>query len=643
MSTPCIYPIKPNNGDIHQVSPSWMLTFIRWRVRDPLRSKSGDDPSSVLEPLVVINDCIQLNTADTKNSPTPAFSAILKGGDTNYSAAVAPGDFCFVNIVNDDTLTDFSKSDDPKSLEYRAQNKLPINRFDGKINDGFKGVYKVHSVRRHLSVDPITGVKQLQYQIQGYAFTELNNMIYFNPYAFSDLETNNASLWITSLGDLFHEQLMGRITNVGVVLNVLINALLGPGFNRTTIADGVVRIANRKFLLPETVGKLLGHSSAQYVSQIIDTLIGVQLYGYPRGDSWGAKFNSFKSLTNPSSETNLKGTVFIKCQPWNQVTCWSILHQFLNSIINEMYTTFRVNEDGLVVPTLVIRQIPFSVATDTKSQEKQFNSIGASKYKDMSIKSSVTKFLTLPRWSIDTGLIYSLDLGRDEAARVNFVQVFGQSDGQNDTTNKSTISSQMILGNIVFDPADIERNGLKPQVMTSNFDLKTTGQMFTNAPEWTKIIGEWMIGGHLKENGTIVCQGISEPICIGDNFELDDTVFHIEEVHHQCSINMNGVKQFRTTLRLSHGIDKDSDSNDVLTYPEMEDRQSMSDVLEDDNLGIYPGVSDTQYTRSHNSSGENDNQIPDSPSPTSTSNINSVPKSNIDTKSNDIDVSDLES
>jgi hypothetical protein len=100
--TKIIDPIGSGNDEdnsIHQVSPAWVLTFVRWENRDTLRT-SGTPATAVRDPLVVENDCVSVTTTTKKGILTPSMSAILVMTDVNYETDVAPGDFVIVNILN---------------------------------------------------------------------------------------------------------------------------------------------------------------------------------------------------------------------------------------------------------------------------------------------------------------------------------------------------------------------------------------------------------------------------------------------------------------------------------------------------------------------------------------------------------------
>jgi hypothetical protein len=112
--------------------------------------------------------------------------------------------------------------------------------------------------------------------------------------------------------------------------------------------------------------------------------------------------------------------------------------------------------------------------------------------------------------------------------------------------------------------------------------------------EWTYLVADWVINGHLKMNGQIQTIGVEEPICIGDNFDFDDTVYQIENVSHMMSISGEGVKSFRTQLSLSMGISSKS-SSEIPVYAEMDHTDSYTNRQRDwKKERILPGFSDTQ-------------------------------------------------
>lgn len=200
----------------------------------------------------------------------------------------------------------------------------------------------------------------------------------------------------------------------------------------------------------------------------------------------------------------------------------------------------------------------------------------------------------LPRWKISADLIYSINVSKNESLRFNFVHVIGTT-GNSPVDNANLANQNANQRTVRYDQDDIKRHGLRPMTRVSNFDWPANESATSYAPYWADLVFDWVYGGHLKANGTVACVGIEEDICIGDNLELQDTVYHIESITHTGSISPDGRKVFRTNLQLTNGVDKRS-SSDGPVYPEMDYTDTLTDRKHDydNNYGILPGFSDTQ-------------------------------------------------
>lgn len=566
------------NNSVHQTSPAWVLTFLQWEVRDTLRTEPTNSLNYTTipsKPLVVENDCIQISVADSKSVLTPSMSATLLITDINYETEVAPGDFVFVNMLN--------WEQDARRVADNARNLNPING----IHDGFKGFFKIQSVRKSLITDPESGTKHYAVKITGFAFSEFNNVIYFNPYLLSATD-QNLQLYLTNIGiDWANMQIDKGLTRVQSVVQYLINSFIGAGFPDTKRKTDPIAptTANTHFFMPKGVGRLLGLSSGvfesakdaynyifgiqQYAAQAQSLAQGMNPYGVPPNATQNSRFIL---LPNP-----VEGNTVTKPEYWNQIQAWAILNQFTNAPLNELYTCFRVSPNGSVMPTLVFRQIPFT--TDN------FN---AGDFK-------VTRFMSLPRWNISPALAFSFDLGRDETLRTNYVQYYGRA-----VTGSAgfDIAEDTEKHNYVYDIDDVKRNGLRPHVVTSEFDRLPDPPYTPNgfrAPGWAKILGDALIGGHLKMSGTINFVGIVEPIAVGDNLQFDNVVYHIEQITHTAIIDQPGKKTFRTNITVSYGMDIENGSNVV--YSEMKYGGGYAKRNADyDTTDILPGVSESQNT-----------------------------------------------
>lgn len=577
-------------GLISQTSPSWVLTFVRWEFRDTLRTKSPTNaPNTVRKPLVVESDCLQVTVSDNKGVLTPNMHAILVETDINYSTAIHPGDFVFVNMLNWES--------DARVVADKATKGLPIN----EANDGFKGFFKIQSVRKIVNSDPATGTRTVLVKIDGFAFTEFNNTIYFNPNLINQKSLTNVALYINDISTAW----ASYVSKAGKpfiqeILAFLIQSLIGSGINpKAQNVNGLVISKNTHFLIPILVGRLLGigdktdFTSTIAAKDVYSYLFGIQQYS-------SGQIQKLETGMNPSNLQATQiypgfyytsdfcpGNSLLKPEYWNQVKLWSIMNQYTNAPLNELYTCFRLSPNGKVMPTVVFRQIPFTsedfVGQKLGTQDSQAAAI------------NVTKFLSLPRWKIGSESIYSVDIGTDEAARINFVQYYARSNFSNKGIE---ISGETARKNFVFDTNDIARSGLRPYVIQNQFD-DLPDSLIRSAPVWARIFGDAVIGGHLKLNGSVECIGISDPIAVGDNLEFDSTVYHLEQYTHTGSINpSDGKKTFRTTLSLSHGVNVNSDAQGT-TYSQMTFSDGSEDRKNDySNEQILPGISESQDTLS---------------------------------------------
>jgi hypothetical protein len=588
------YHILPKNSGqdedykVHQSSPAWVLTFVRWEFRDLLRTPTST-PNQVRIPLVVENDCIAVSTTDDKGTLTPSCSITLVETDVNYETEVEPGDFVFINILNWTTQS-----------RLVAKNARAIKPING-AHDGFKGIYKVQGVRKTIETDPQSGIKRLVYKIDGFAFTEFNNTLYFNPNLVIQKDIQNVGLFIADVAPAWASY-VSRSGNpyVQEVISFLIQNFIGSSQNPNSLKpNGLVISPNVHFQMPTIVGRLLGVTSSDNpnATDFKTVTAAKDIYRYVFGIQQYSS-NPSQNLYNGMNPSNLvkspypgfdyttifcPGNTLLKPEYWNQVKLWSVMQQYTNSPLNELYTCFKINLKNRVMPTIVFRQIPFT-SEDFVNQKFGTQDANAGNIQ-------VTKYLNLPRWKIDSAFVFSADLGRDEAARINWVQYYAKS---NFNDKGVEISGETASINYVFDQYDIARNGLRPYIVQNQFD-DLPDVPVKSAPIWARILGDALIGGHLKMNGTLNCIGITEPIAVGDNLEFDGVVYHIESINHACQIQPgSGIKSFRTSIKISHGVSVNSNAYGT-RYPEMTHTTGQRDRTHDyGNQQILPGTSESQ-------------------------------------------------
>jgi len=558
--------IKPNSTDSHQVSPAYVLTFLRWSNRDSY-NYSGD-ALEVRQPMVVYNDAISVSLTDAKSAMSSTATIVLKCGDINYSTALHPGDFMVVNLLNWET--------DAQRIHDLALALKPINN----INDGFKGIYKIQSVVKNLVVDPGSGNKFLTVTVTAASHTEFNNVIYYNPAIAAAFRDQGAALWSTAVGDYYTNKLKAE-SSVQEVVKDLFKILIGQSNKK--FDPKIKNYGNTHFKIPSTLGALIGRPQIKYANEFFNYVIGIWQDSKQSGvnqSNIGPGFNpNFKANDNvietgrPLAERKL-----FQMKNWNNQTAWSIIQGNINSTLNEMYTCHRVGPDNKVYPTVVVRQKPFT--------SEHFKG-----------KSTVTKFFQVPRWKISANLMKSLQTSRNDAARFNFVQVFTR---QLADTAEMDMAQQIQEGNFFFDKGDIERQGLRPYVLTSNFDFPSSKSASESGKklhgrEWAEIVSDWIIDGHLRVSGGLTFHCIHEPISVGDNIEFDGIIYQIEAISHVMTMSTgDGKKSWTTRITVSFGMDMRSSKNGPV-YSNMEHTDAQTANNEDwANERILPGVSDTQ-------------------------------------------------
>jgi hypothetical protein len=625
------YPIgnqSAGNNDTNfekQSSPSWVLTFVRFSYRDLLRTPHNSlTQTPITDPLIVQNDCIQLETVDVKNNLTPSFKATLVQTDVDYETAINPGDFVLVNILNWDIgdvpnkpSTSEQSTNSPgstfvgemtqDSLIKRIQQGLNINR----LQDGFKGVYRIQSVRKTVAVNPQNAVKTVRFEITGFAFTEFNNSLYFNPNLVNQNIAGNIPLFSADIQETWANlNNFAGVPFIQELISTLIRIFLGSGTSSSVTGENISGLTfsfNNQYIIPGLVGKLLG--LGQFVNSSGD-IRATDLYTYLFGvQSYNANATTVATGLNPAGLTEKYPKFFytpdycpsnstLKADYWNNVKLWSVLNEYTNSPLNEMYTCFRLSPNNMVLPTIVFRQIPFTNDDFVTQNFGVLDNGQASTIK-------TTLFTNVPRWKISPYYVFSLNIGKEESARINFVQYFAKSLF---TKNGFDLSAETAKHNYCFDAEDAQRSGLKPYIVSNQFS-DVPDAAIDNAAVWARIISDFLFGGQLKMNGSMECVGIYEPIAVGDNLEFDNIIYHIEGIVHRCAISDNGVKMFRTILTLSNGISTNT-SKSGLKYAQMENVNAYDERDVDyDNNQILPGVSESQDTLSR--AGDIDN-IPSS-------------------------------
>lgn len=556
-------------------SPGWVICVVRLGLplsfsrKDKLTiAKARNDVSEGARlrgaNLIIASDCISLAVTANKDSHLKSMMAELRQTDHNYLVEILPGDWVLAWMVD--------HTDKLASLIKKIKNEEACNAFD----DGLKFVGRVETIRKRQRLNRESGIRTSSITLGASAFKELDSQFFYDPLLSQADET--LGTWLTRLGAdvsaIFDVDVKdGQTNNAGKLIKLLIQLIVGKGIESGkvnaaakyhsesggnpsalqasagggTLAGG--EQAPYAYCIPRVVGKLLGVSDSQNpevsrpggilgYADILATLIGVQTYDNKDADEVGTRFHPTLS--------ELLGTYLPVMPNFTNQPLWSLLQQFLNPHINEMYTALRVNKEGRVMPTLVARQIP---STDALPAQKETLPSGGVEY----IK--VTRFLDLPRWVLPPVLANDVDLGRSDATRFNFVHIYGQDSNQAEGV---TFSQQLVANPPARDDLDIQRSGLRPYMATVACALRGTVGDTPNT--WIALVADRVVGSQYTLNGTIQSFGISAPIAEGDNLVWDGVVYQIESVFHHCVVSSDGKRSFSTTVTLTNGLrDKSND------------------------------------------------------------------------------------
>lgn len=560
----------PDDADYSSFSPYWIIAVIRLGAalsfdRSKMASYTTNVASGALlrneKPLIITDDCLFINRSTNKANHVQTLSAQLKMTDINYLVELLPGDWVMAWMFNNE--------EDYLRIQRQLEAGEPCNKF----KDGFKFLGRLHDVRKSLSIGT-NGMKTSNFSIQAIGFEELDTQFFYdNSLASHDTIAQDLGQWLARLG-VKYQKLFANVTglsdtavdaissdqdfkqnNINSIVPTLIDLIIGEGPASSANIDIAARRSNVSatpslaalnssegpkyaYMIPKMVGKLLGKEGSKGgdvigYSDILELLQGIQKYSSKSNNiaSFVPELRASEYENRRVCTADMLGTFIPYMPDFCNKPLWSILQQYLNPTINEMYTTLRVNPKGDVVPTVVMRQIPFT--TDAFVPNGQ----------------EVTRFLDVPRWQIPVSMVEGIDIGRSNATRVNFVHIYGSSSY---LAQNVPVQLQIVNNPPVRDDLDIMRSGLKSYMAT--VECFTGGQVGLTPKKWINLVSDWAIGHHLTFNGTIRTRGIQAPIAHGDNLVFDGIVYHIESINDNCGIDPNGNKFWSTTIQLSNGM-----------------------------------------------------------------------------------------
>ncbi len=523
--------------------------------------------------IIIADDILSANVNTAKGNPNHTMQASLvplgsstirKKGATavsisdnnvvDYMQRIAPGDYVMCWLVN-------GVQAQQKLIEdLRSLNK-PVNGYDS----GLKFVGQLMTIQESYRVTQ-SGLKQKRYTIGASGFNQYNAQIFFSPFVAPKAGTATGGLefaqdFYKTIEDNVVKKLYaaeGGALSIQKQFKSLHKLLLGAGPGKTTEANPI-RSANGAFGVPTEVAQALGRrvpttSEFTTYADICSVLIGVQQYdNSEQHGQLGPAFDLETSVTfkgrsygmyyEPKSpDYYLKGRKNLKISPTVGGTVYSLLQQVSNPSVNEMYFTLRPDptKEGFILPTLVCRQLPF--VTHLIEDIKGF---------------TYTNYFELPRFKIASENILSYDLSRNDAMRLNTVMVRMSASIPKPNLQEMLDAISVKFGNWAFDGDDIKRHGQRFYPVTVDQDLITldSSKRADTIRKYTAFLSSVVTNQHLKYSGSIQSVGMFIPICVGDNCQFNDLIFHIESIAHSYQVS-NGIPSFRTTLNVSHGIHK---------------------------------------------------------------------------------------
>jgi hypothetical protein len=614
-------------------NPYWVLAVVRLALplsfdRSTLASVSNKTLEGVASrgaPLIISSDCLGFSVSNQKDNHVKQLTAALKTSSANYLTEILPGDWILAWIVNGEEHFENLLS----RIQYASPND-PCNMFD----DGLKFVGRVHNVRKTLTVAE-SGMKSANYTLEAYGFRELDCQFYYDESLASiDFTSQNITTWMTRIGSNFNDifklnqEKSGLLQdNISVIIPQLLDILVGNGIPQNINQIGQQpntgasksKDAPLAYLAPQTVCAYLGISSGQIsesksffsYADLLVLINGVQSYTNDNslGNKWDMfipdkadNLSGFSNAISPqriATGTPLLGAFLPITTSFCNIPVWEVLNQYLNPTINEMYTCLRVanfpqandpsKTQGRIMPTVVLRQIPFTTNAFKNQVTPRPNPevpTPSSAILNQIPHINITRFMDLPRWVMHETLVKEYNIGRSDVTRHNFVHVYGQDAN---SIGGNTVTAQLALNPPIRDDLDIQRSGMRGYMTT--VACAFINQLGAAPSIWMALAADRLMGGQFTLNGTLSCQGITAPICEGDNMEWDGVVYHIESVQHTCAIAGDGKKNFHTTFTLVNGLRAGATSDIDASHP------IYPGFLKIDNSFYNPGLSaDDQFS-----------------------------------------------
>lgn len=560
------YDILQNETDPDRLSQSASCVVAIYRYKWPSTYSRKTNASFSLNPrlahetrakIIIVDDIISAATNHGKNNYVSTLNLVLQPG-LNYVSEILPGDHIFCWMTQD--------KESAYSIVERLKNGDPCNAFD----DGLKFYGRIQESRKRMVQAP-GGTRQTRFTVTAAGFLELDASVFYDP-MFQLAVPGMGAGWLRYYGEQISKLLSSSSDGVqsDKMISALVKIFYGNGI-RTNL--GLAEVSTtagtdnpNSLVIPTPVAEVFGVSTGSKPDgqvgwiDIMELVHGIQsFYDGPdvvNVDNRGRLFNPRihdSDGRNRFTGEYLQGT--FTPQPVamsGQKSVMSLIQQYLNMAINEVYSSLRVNKEGKIMPTLTVRQLPFSSGMISRTYYPPNNDNTKNKKitprPPQPIDIPLTRFAELPRWKIHPVLVKSFEVGRSDALRFNYVHIYPEAGYK---TGVHPVDPY-VRDRPIRDDLDIMRSGLRiyqKTVACGQKDLAVRA-----GGRWMYLMSDILMSQHLTLTGGIELHGIQAPIVSGDNIEYDGVIAHIENVSHHFSKSQEGNTSFTTSLRLTHGM-----------------------------------------------------------------------------------------
>jgi hypothetical protein len=519
---------------------------------DPQRTSDEAVADAIKQKVFFLEDFLVSGTINSnKSNYIHNISLSLVDANNQVMFNVYPDDWVFCCIVDGADRAQALRV----AIQAAADTKSAIN--DPK--NGLKFLGRINSITKSIQVTA-EGVKSRRIQVSGTMFRELGSKIYYDPYYQRTTDTQlegltNMASQVVNL-EATNDPILYEIDNyIPLMFSIFLGK--GPGDSERDTPGNFdsARHYNGSFIIPKVIAGFFGSvsSNTPTYTDVIKYLGGNQhydatgFYPVPNKDSEIPNLlvdPFFRSENNPALPSGFinrtdqpldgrRDSAYMN--PLTNEPLWSIVDSSVNRPINEMYTTLRLGPDGLIYPYIIARQVPLSTPFCA------------------AIIEGTSQYYALPRWVIPDRLVMGLQVGRSSEQRANYVEVLS-SGGISPGSDKDTLEVEKAAFPASIDFINMKANGVLPyvfQTVVTSSNINSAGE---EAVKWTRLIADRVMSNHLRYSGSISCMGIFDPICIGDNLEFDNILYHIEDITHSFSRSLTGTISFSTNIGISNGL-----------------------------------------------------------------------------------------